>query len=437
MKNLTQQEVLRNLTPWQVDVLLSKAQFRVLLCGRQVGKTNLLRAVTYKESLESPKEILYLAKTHGQVKEVAWRHMVGGNNPLFHPSLIKSKNNSELSVELKNGSRICFSGTENEDALLGRTIDLVLLDEFQSMDKNVWHLIQPMLAARNGRAIFAGTARGFDHLYDFWWKGCLENPNRETGWRSWKIITPNCGTPAGSPEAIRAAKSSMTKQQFEQEYLASPYANQGAVYSIFDHVLNNSNNELDIKKPLLIGIDFNVSAMTAIICQTDKIIVDKKEIETLHVIEEVILENSNTQILANVLKNKYSQWQGRIICYPDPAGNSRKTSANLNSTDHEILRQAGFTLQFKPAHPVVNDRVNSVNMMLCNANNLRRLFINLKNCPKVLKMLLGLTYDSSGAPDKKSGLDHASDALGYLIDYRYGIRTNNVIQQTFAGKQIN
>lgn len=423
--SLSHKQVLRNLSPWQVDVLLSEAIVRVLLCGRQVGKSTILRAILFKEALENPGiEILFIAKTHGQAKEVGWRAMVAGNDPLFDDSMIAKRNNQDLSIELKNGSRIVFSGSENTDALLGRTIDLLLLDEFQSQSPDVWMLLQPMLAARNGRAVIAGTARGYDHLYDMWWAGWKQNEQRTANWRSWKIRTAEGGTPAGSPEAIAIAKASLSAAQYAQEYDASPSANKGAIYIDFDQSLNESRKELDKTKPLFLGMDFNVNPMVAVVGQRH--IVDREvdgrtiKVEEMHILDEIVLENSNTSKMADVIRNKYHEWNGRIIVYPDPAGSANKTSAAFKSTDHSILRSAGFTLNFRPKHPAVMDRVNSVNAMFCNANGTRRLFVHSR-CKTLIKCLIGQTFDSTGKPDKTNGLDHANDALGYMIEYLYPI----------------
>lgn len=54
--------------------------------------------------------------------------------------------------------------------------------------------------------------------------------------------------------------------------------------------------------------------------------------------EEIALENGNTQQMAALINKRFPSWKGRIVVYPDPSGNSRKSSANINSTDHSILK---------------------------------------------------------------------------------------------------
>jgi phage terminase large subunit len=61
------------------------------------------------------------------------------------------------------------------------------------------------------------------------------------------------------------------------------------------------------------------------------------------------------------------------------------------------------------------DRINTVNTMLYNAQGQRRLLISPR-CVHLIKALDGLTYkEDANVPDKSSGLDHITDALGYLM----------------------
>jgi hypothetical protein len=178
------------------------------------------------------------------------------------------------------------------------------------------------------------------------------------------------------------------------------------VYSNFEFDKNLLTGETDLTEyaDIHVGIDFNVSQMSAVIAV--------KVADEIHVIDELILTESNTQELADVLKVKY---QGKhIYCYPDPSGRSRKSSAALGQTDFTILEDAGFYVSAPKRHDAVQDRINTVQSLLCNANGERRLYVH-KRCKSLLDSLQGLTYDvDKNAPDKKSGLDHCSDSLGYL-----------------------
>ena len=424
-----------HLTDIQADIILSNVKHRVLLCGRQSAKSTTLRLICYKEALENPdKEILYVLKTYKQAKELGYRFFTEGHDALFPKHVIENINKSDLTIELVNGSRVTFVGSENYDALVGRVIDLLIMDEMQSIKPEVWEYLQPLLASRNGKAIFAGTSRGFDHLYDLWWKGEISNPARVAGWRSWKIKTADSGTPASNPEALKSAKSAMSLKMYQQEYECSPYALSGQIFDTFDASINKSNIDFNRDKPLLFSQDYNVNPGVVIVYQT-RIIEEyhpngrlKYHKEELHALDEVVLENSNTFKMAQILKAKYGEhWKGRMILYPDASGNARKTSSI--TSDHQIMKDHGFTLQVNKANPAVTDRINATNALICDANGNRKLFINPR-CVKLIRSIIGITYDSNGKMDKNSGLDHFIDAASYLIAYLYPIKSKGVKQHS-------
>ena len=424
MKLLTPIEAVLNPTRWQQEVLARDyVTHRVLLNGRQSGKSTIIRQLIYSDSLSAPnQELLYVACTIGQAKEIMWRPLLNTHDCIFHPQWIKNRNNSERTIELYNGSRLTVTGSENVEALLGRTIDRLYLDEWQSQDPKVWEKLQPMLAARMGRVVFAGTARGFDDLYDKWWKGSPLNPDKHPDWYSWKIKTADSGTPAGLPAAIATAREALSPQQFAQEYEASPYSTEGLVYPDFDLILNTMTEDLITDSPVIhVGMDFNVDNMMAVVAI--------KKDGKLFVGDEIHLTHkSNTQTMIRELKARYGD--KKIIVYPDASGRNRTTAADYNSTNHTLLEQAGFTLRFNHrGNPDIIDRVNTVNAVICNANQDRRLFVH-RNCKNIINTLTKQTYHN-GKPLKDGKIDHAGDALGYLVYQLFSIRANSTTLQTF------
>ena len=84
---------------------------------------------------------------------------------------------------------------------------------------------------------------------------------------------------------------------------------------------------------------------------------------------------------------------------------------------------AGFNVKVKPRHPEVRDRINAVNSRLKTTEGKRLLFVNSK-CKNTINSLERLLYkEGTSVPEKNSGLDHISDALGYAIDWLYPVRT--------------
>ena len=145
----------------------------------------------------------------------------------------------------------------------------------------------------------------------------------------------------------------------------------------------------------MIGMDFNVSPMTACVGQVWN--------NNLYIHDEAFLENSDTFRMAHELsKMGYS---GSTI-YPDSTGASRKTSGK---SDHVILRENGFTLH-PTRNPLVFDRVNNINALLKQG----RLFIHPR-CKKLINDLEKVSWKGQDLDQKSDpSLTHISDALGYL-----------------------
>ena len=84
---------------------------------------------------------------------------------------------------------------------------------------------------------------------------------------------------------------------------------------------------------------------------------------------------------------------------------------------------------FYPAkNPRINDRMNAVNGMLCNAAGLRRSFINKKRCPETVKDFRMVTLPYEEYKTKNPKRTHPTDGLGYLITRRYPYGTKPTLK---------
>ena len=125
----------------QGQVFSSKKRFRVLVAGRRFGKSYLSCIELIKAAIERKGETyFYCAPTYRMAKDIAWKTL----KRLVPQVWIKSKNESDLKIELINDSVIELKGTENAMALRGRSLAGVVLDEAAFMDPEVWfEVIRP------------------------------------------------------------------------------------------------------------------------------------------------------------------------------------------------------------------------------------------------------------------------------------------------------
>jgi hypothetical protein len=325
---------------------------------------------------------------------------------------IEQTNEAELTMRLKSGSKIYLKGAENKDALRGVGLDFLVMDEFQDLDNELWTaVLRPTLSDKKGKALFLGTPRGvgsFSHdMYSM--------AQSTDDWEAFTYKTVEGGQVEETE--IEEAKRDLDTKTFEQEYLATFNTYSGMVYYNFDRAKNVVPcNGLDTKE-IHCGIDFNIDPMSVAI----SVIVNNK----IYFIDEINMTGSNTDQVCDELRRRYPN--SRIIMYPDAAGRQRKTSAG-GRTDISILQNAGFRINVKMANPPIRDRVNAVNSKLENSKGERSLFVDPK-CKQIIKSLESMTYKPNTSVIHNDDNTHMADAVGYLVDFLYPLRTNYSAQQ--------
>lgn len=397
------------LTLPQSEILLNHSRFKTVVAGRRFGKTFLSVNMILKEAVTGVnKNCWYVAPTYGSAKEIAWDMLIH----TIPPEYVSKTNESSLTLRLINGSVISLKGAEKPNNLRGRALDFCVLDEFADMRPEAWYeVIRPSLSDRQGNAVFIGTPKGRNHFYDLWAKG-IDGANN---WSSFQYTTiQGENVPA---EEIEAARADLDERTFKQEYEAQFVTYQGLIYYGF----SREDSVLDIgddNGTLNVGMDFNLDPMSAVICL--------RKGGKLYAIDEIVMYGSNTDEMVAEIKNRYPN--RNIIIYPDPASRQRKTSAG-GRTDLSILQNAGFSVKAKNSHALVRDRINAVNSRLLSGDGKRHLYISPK-CKQTIKSLERQTYkEGTSIPNKDDGFDHMNDALGYLIEYIFPVRTEYATPQ--------
>lgn len=389
----------------QTLIFLSKARFRAACCGRRFGKTHLAITTALLKALEAPGRVIwFVAPSYRQAEQIAWKILLR----LIPPGNLAKKDETDLRVELRNGSIVALRGADNFDSLRGVGLDGLILDEYADMAAGAWfEVLRPALSDRQGWALFIGTPKGFNHFHTLWTQAHILD-----GWEAFQFTTLDGGRVP--PEEIETARAELDPRTFRQEYEASFESMAGLVYLNFDRKAHIREDLEDTGGTLLVGLDFNITPMSAVI--------GVRAGDQLHVLDEISQSNSNTQRMADEIKRLYP---GRKVnIYPDPSGNARKTSAGIGQTDFAILRAADFRVIAPAKAPSVTDRVNEVNALFENAKGEQRLFIH-KRCQKLIHCLEGLTYrEGTDEPDKRLGLDHLPDALGYLVHSEFPLVRN-------------
>src|SRR5712692_7449238 len=121
--------VARGLTPdpWQRDLLLSTDRQVLLNCSRQSGKSTVVSALALHTALFTPGGLVLLLSPSQRQSSEIFRKVLEAYKALGRP--LRSVYESQLRLELANGSRIiCLPGREETVRSFGG-VNLLVLDE--------------------------------------------------------------------------------------------------------------------------------------------------------------------------------------------------------------------------------------------------------------------------------------------------------------------
>ena len=408
------------LTPCQQTVLelvMNGAhRFYIMNWARRSGKNfiDLVLMIATGLKKEGTRSLL-VAKNNKSARVTAYEVAV---EMLRDQDVPHKANASTLEIRLDTGSILAFGSSETPDGFRGQEIDGILIcDEIDfwgsaagsNFEEMFEQVLRPLTSKTEAPIIITSTPKGVGMpLHKKWTQGLLE-PDRY-------FLSHVTAYQAGiiSESEIENAKKDMSPDRFKEEYMADFISASARVYPHFGG--NNFSETLfDREVELYVGLDHNVGQSTAVIGQ----LCGK---DTLEVIDEIVLTNSNTREMAISIKARFPN--RRITVYPDPSGKARKTSAEIGVTDHTILEEEGLIVVSPSKAPLVVDRINCTNNKIYTADGQRHVLID-PSCKVLIEALSFHLYDEKKGVPQKGGADRyddTNDSLGYLLWGLFGDR---------------
>ena len=149
-----------------------------LIWHRRAGKDKTVFNIVVSAAMLEVGTYFYFLPTNTQAKKVIWRGRgKDGVKFIDHipPEIIARVNNTEMLVELINGSIIQLGGADNYDAFMGTNPLGLVFSEYSLQDPRAWDYFRPILAENGGWALFDYTPRGRNHGY-FMYNNNKDNP---------------------------------------------------------------------------------------------------------------------------------------------------------------------------------------------------------------------------------------------------------------------
>lgn len=409
----------------QSEFLSSTTPFRGFVGGYRSGKTFVGCVRIWQLASKYPGiKLGYFAPTYPHIRDIFYdtiQEVAESYGALIGCNCTVKINKSEHRVAMFiNGIQYATVKCKSMDqpyAIVGFDISHALVDEIDCMKKDkadaAWKkIVARMSSVRDDYPVntvdFTTTPEGFNWMYDFFVKQLRDKPEMKQFYSLVKASTKQNAKnlPSDYIEKLYATYPA----NLVEAYVNGEFVNlkSGTVYNQYSDK-NLSNETVNDDDRLMIGMDFNVSQMAAVVFV--------KRGNQVHAVDEFSKLYDTKDMIENI-QMRYPK--RKIVVYPDASGKNRKTNG-ADETDISLLEDAGFSVYAHDANPRVKGRINSVNAMFCNAKGERRLFVNKDKCPETHDCLQQQIYNDKGEPDKKSGKDHQNDAFGYPIVFEYPV----------------
>jgi hypothetical protein len=233
----------------------------LFLIGRHLIPTHNTILASYlaiRELFIPDHSVWIIAPTHDLTSRIweyldLWidRYFAGDQGPFRvnkHEHIIENKTTN---------SKLWTKTGENPAGLLGKGLDLAIIDEASRLDEGIWDgYIRPNLMDKNGRAFFISNPFGFNWFYDVYLKGTpegrLQNPDY-ISFVSPTAVEDEMGNVIGSNNPtislaeLQGIKKSTPPDIWKQEYLSVFQEGAGQRFKdfekcVFDAKISDVNN---------------------------------------------------------------------------------------------------------------------------------------------------------------------------------------------------
>ena len=236
--------------------------------GRQTGKTHFMLNDAIMRGLNNKKHrMFWVSPIQEQANKVMKdiESMFSDHQEVFE-KIITRFDRKHNEIYFYNGSFIKFRSAEAGDNLRGSTLDFIYIDEAAFIKEAfINEVLLPMVTRTNGRVVMSSTFNGKNWYWDWYQRGLKEENFKQIKSIKRTYLDLNDGDVENTVLGIR---KSMTKAQFDQEYLCRPVSSDALFSDIEDSITKHLPEEYE---RIYIGMDIGVAQdYTVLIAMTEK-----------------------------------------------------------------------------------------------------------------------------------------------------------------------
>lgn len=401
-------------------------RFPIVPAGRRSGKTERAKRFLSRQSMWYEGEMFFAAApTINQAKKIWWDDLKALTLSAAHP---RRPSETELKIFMPNGTELHVVGLDQPQRFEGIPWTGGVIDEIADVDSDAVEAhIMPALNTVNPTrpyyrawCWFIGVPDGLNHYYDMAEYAKIHgvgsdrnDPDYDSNyelfhWSSEDILPP---------DIIEAAKRTMSRKQYNQEYRASFETAGGKIYEDYSSK-NYTQATVLPKEELHWSHDQNFTPLSSCITVI--------RLGIPFIVDEIVLESAISRQSAQEFVERYKNHENKkVYIYGDPAGRAGEKHGHKSDYTEieEVLRLHDwkFERRVKPAHPSIKDRQNAVRAKVLNALDEVTLYVNPSKATWSHKGLSTVQFKegSSFQEDDKNPYQHITTAIGYFVDWHW------------------
>ena len=274
-----------------------KYRFVCAALARRLGKTYIANVIGQLVTLVPGANVLIISPNYN-LSTISFELQ---RKLIRHFDLEISRDNlKDRIIELSNGSTIRMGSLSTVDSCVGRSYDLIIFDEaaLGADGEAAFNVaLRPTLDKPNSKAIFISTPRGKNNWFSRFFERGFSDEFPE-----WCSITADYTENSRMAESdVAEARKSMSKAEFEQEYMASFTTFEGQIYKltddrIVDYVIKDGDEALA-------GCDPGYRDPTAFV-----VVVYEPTLDKFHVADEYLKAEATTDLHAAAFQELIQKW---------------------------------------------------------------------------------------------------------------------------------
>jgi len=274
-----------------------KYRFVCAALARRLGKTYIANVVGQLVSLVPGSNVLIISPNYN-LSSISFELQ---RKLIRHFDLEITRDNlKDKIIELSNGSTIRMGSLSTVDSTVGRSYDLIIFDEAalgEGGEAAFNVALRPTLDKPNSKAIFISTPRGRNNWFSQFW-----NRGFDANFPEWISLQADYTENTRMAESdVAEARRSMSRAEFEQEYLASFTVFEGQIYSLTE--LSVSEPPSNIRGEAIAGCDPGYRDKTAFVA-----IVYDFDSDVFWIVDEYLESEKTTQEHATAFSELCNRW---------------------------------------------------------------------------------------------------------------------------------